>query len=105
MLKGYGEVGQRFDIRLPIAIPILTKMFDLCPSIFDSAYVTTMFRAMCAMAFYAFLCIGEITVTKQSQPVWQLNQLSMVRNSTGTIVSLMVHFTFFNHHYNHHQSL
>ena len=28
-----------------------------------------MFKAMCAMAFYAFLRIGEITVTKQSPAV------------------------------------
>ena len=66
MLKGYGKVDPRFDMRMLLSIPILTKIFQQCPSILDSYYVSTMFKAMCAMAFYAFLRIGEITVTKQT---------------------------------------
>lgn len=102
LLKGYGKVGKRFDARLPISIPILTKIFDLCPSIMDSAYVSTMFKAMCAMAFYAFLRIGEITVTTQSRAVLQFNQLTKMFHCNGTIESIQVHFTSFKHHYTGH---
>ena len=59
-VKRYGKVDPCFDTRMPLSIPILTKIFQQCPSILDSHYVSTMFKAMCAMAFYAFLRIGEI---------------------------------------------
>ena len=49
MLKGYGKVDPRFDMRMPLSIPI--------PSILDSPYVSTMLKAMCAMAFYAFCAL------------------------------------------------
>ena len=42
-----------------------------------------MFKAMCAMAFYAFLRIGEITVIKQSPAVLQLRQLEKLSNLHG----------------------
>lgn len=100
MLKGYGKVDPRFDMRMPLSIPILTKIFQQCPSILDSHYVSTMFKAMCAMAFYAFLRIGEITVTKQSPAVLQLRQLEKLSNVRGDTEAIKVTFYSFKHHYN-----
>ena len=54
------------------------------------------------MAYYAFLRIGEITVTTQSRAVLQFNQLTKMFNSHGTNDSIQVHFTSFKHHYNGH---
>ena len=100
MLKGYGKVDPRFDMRMPLSIPILTKIFQQCPSILDSHYVSTMFKAMCAMAFYAFLRIGEITVTKQSPAVLQLRQLEKLSTVRGDTEAIKVTLYSFKHHYN-----
>ena len=100
MLKGYGKVDPRFDIRMPRSIPILTKIFQQCPSILDSHYVSTMFKAMCAMAFYAFLRIGEITVTNQSPAVLQLRQFEKLSTVSGDTEAIKVTFYSFKHHYN-----
>ena len=90
MLKGYGKVDPRFDMRMPLSAPILTKIFQLCPSILDS---------VC----YGFLCllrIGEITVTKQSPAVLQLRQLEKLSYVRGDTEAIKVTFYSFKHHYN-----
>ena len=55
MLKGYGKIGYKLDSRLSITFPILVRIMK----------GLDMFKAMCAMAFFAFLRIGEITVSKR----------------------------------------
>jgi len=56
MLKGYGKVDPRFEMRMPLSIPILTKIFQQCPSTLDSHYVSTMFKAMSVMTFFLPFC-------------------------------------------------
>lgn len=62
MLKG-------LDSRLPITLPILNRLVPAASSLEGSAYQIIQFQAMCSLAFYAFLRIGEITsVSKQGAP-------------------------------------
>ena len=65
MLKGYGKIGYKLDSRLPITLPILVRIMKGLDIFCVSQYDLFMFKAMCAMAFFAFLCIGEITVSKR----------------------------------------
>ena len=61
MLKGFNKVGFRLDSRLPITLPILDKLLSVAPSLVGSSYQICQFQAMCSLAFFAFLRIGEMT--------------------------------------------
>ena len=63
MLKGYGTIGYKLDSRLNITFPILVRIMKGLDIFCVSQYKLFMFKAMCAMAFFAFLRIGEITVS------------------------------------------
>ena len=65
MLKGYGKIGYKLDSRLSITLPILVRIMKGLDIFCVSQYDLFMFKAMCAMAFFAFLRIGEITVSKR----------------------------------------
>ena len=55
MLKGYGEIGYKLDSRLPIILPSLVRIMQGLDIFCVSQYELFMFKAMCAMAFFAFL--------------------------------------------------
>ena len=58
---------------------------------------------MCTMAFFAFLRIREITVSKRDGVhgnLLQLNQVSKKHSGNGDVVSLIITFTSYKHHYN-----
>ena len=67
MLKGYWKKGQRVDTRLPITLPILHKLVDSAESFSCPKYTKVQFRAMCSLAFYAFLRVGEMTAPKRER--------------------------------------
>lgn len=95
MLKGYCKVGFRLDSRLPITLPILDKLISVAPRLRGSYYQISQFRAMCSLAFYAFLRVGEITsVSKRdSTPPLQLYQITKLLNQAGNLVGFKVTFT------------
>ena len=99
MLKGYGKIGSRLDSRLPITLPILHRIVTSAVQLSDSQYNICQFRAMCSLAFFAFLRVGEITALASGHTL-QINQLTKLVNHKQEIVALKV--TFFNskHHYN-----
>lgn len=67
MLKGYNKKGFRLDSRLSITLPILERIMSSAFQTTLSRYEAYLFRAMCAIAFFAFLRVGEMTVSgKQS---------------------------------------
>ena len=78
MLKGYGKIGHKLDSRLPITLPILVRIMKGLDIFCVSQYDLFMFKAMCAMAFFAFLRIGEITVSKRDSVNGNLLQLDQV---------------------------
>ena len=63
MFKGYGKIGYKLDLRLPITLPILVRIVKGLETFCASQYEIFMFKAMCTMALFAFLRIGEITVS------------------------------------------
>ena len=101
MLKGYGKNGARLDSRLPITLPILRSLLEVSPRINGSNYQICQFKAMCSLAFFAFLRIGEITTTKNTgcQPL-QLHNLAFSCDSNNRVVGIKLTFHDFKHNYN-----
>ena len=102
MLKGYGKVGFRLDSRLPITLPILNRLVAAASSLEGSAYQIIQFQAMCSLAFYASLSIGEITsISKQgAPPPLHLYQLTKFLNAVDELTAFKVTFRNFKHSYN-----
>ena len=59
MLKGYGKIGHRLDIQLPITLQILNKFIDVAPLILFSLYEVSVVWAMCVLAFFSGFCALE----------------------------------------------
>ena len=103
MLKGYGKIGYKLDSRLPITLPILVCTMKGLDIFCVSQYELFMFKAMCAMAFFAFLRISEITVSKQDSVngnLLQLDQVSRKHSGKGNVVSLIITFKSYKHNNN-----
>ena len=103
MLKGYGKLCHKLDSRLPITLPILVRMMQASNDVCVSQYQSYMFKAMCSMAFFAFLRIGEITVSKResfSSNLLQLGQVSRQCGQNDEVVSLVITFKNYKHNYN-----
>jgi len=104
MLKGYGKKSHKVDSRLPITLPILVRIMQAGDIICISPYRSLMFRAMCSLAFFAFLRIGEITGSSKTQStsnaVLNLSQVSRQSAENGYVLSMKVTFLDFKHHYN-----
>ena len=103
MLKGYGKIGHKLDSRLPITLPILVRIMKGLDIFCVSQYDLFMFKAMCAMAVFAFLRIGEITVSKRDSVngnLLQLDQVSKKHSGNGNVVSLIITFSSYKHNYN-----
>jgi len=67
ILKGYNEVGFCLDSRLPITLPTLDRLLTIAPSLQGSTCRMSQLQAMCSLAFYAFLCMGEMTAKFNSK--------------------------------------
>ena len=102
MLKGYGKLGFRIDSRLPITLPILTRLLMAAPHCIGTSYDQYRFQAMCGLAFFAFLRIGEITATSKQSPIpLCLNQLTkLLRGGDHEVIGFKLTFTDYKHHYN-----
>ena len=101
MLKGYSKLGARLDSRLPITLPILHKIIAAASRFSCSKYQICQFQAMCSIAFYAFLRVGEMTYTNRHGPrPLQIHQVVKLVNSSNSIVSLKLTFQDFKHSYN-----
>ena len=100
MLKGYGKKGFRLDCRLPITLPILKNLLEISPHITGSQYQICQFRAMCSLAFFAFLRIGKITTMKSSgcQPL-QMHQLAKTYDTCNQVDGIKLTFLDFKHNY------
>lgn len=102
MLKGFHKVGFRLDGRLPITLPILDQLLLVAPYLVGSPYQVCQFQAMCSLAFYAFLRLGEITGYKggsSSSPL-QISQFTKLVNSSQELIAFKVTFKQYKHSYN-----
>ena len=61
----------------------------------------TLFKAMCSLAFYAFLRVGEITLvsSNKSDLPLQLDQLTKLVDSNNHVVAFKLSFRNFKHSY------
>ncbi|XP_068721811.1 uncharacterized protein [Montipora capricornis] len=102
MLKGFNKVGFRLDSRLPITLPILDKLISVSPSLVGSPYQICQFQAMCSLAFFAFLRIGEMTSTSgrsDTSPL-QISHISKLLSSSRDLIAFKITFGNFKHSYN-----
>lgn len=100
MLKGYGKLSARVDVRLPITLPILHKILTLSPDISLSGYELCLFRAMCSLAFHACLRVGEMVVTNNTNPVLSFADVTQLFDASNNVISLRVTFRDYKHSYN-----
>ena len=100
MFKGYSKVGFRLASRLPITLPILDKLVSSATSLEGSTYQICQFQAMCALAFYAFLRIGELTSSLGgSSNLLQLSQITKLLNPARDLIAFKLTFGDFKHSY------
>ena len=102
MLKGYTKLGSRLDSRLPITLPILHRIIEGASQLAISQLHCCQFQAMCAIAFYGFLRIGEITSNslKNAAVPLQVHQLVKLIDTSQHVVALKIVFGNFKHNYN-----
>ena len=62
-LKGYAKINPTLDSRLPITLPILEQVISACEQTLSSCFQRKLIRAMFALAFFAALRVGEMTIT------------------------------------------
>ena len=60
LLIGAQHLRTVYDVRLPITLPILTKLVAAVPTIITFRYKKVMLRAMMVLAFKAYLRVGEM---------------------------------------------
>ena len=76
MLTGINNLSKpSCKVRLPIALPILHHLIEVIPSVVYANYLVQLFCAMFAMAFHAFLRVGEYTTQPTSSHVLQLSNI------------------------------
>ena len=102
MLKGYGKLGSRLDSRLPITLPILNRILESSDEICHTPYDSCLFRAMCSLAFFACMRVGEFTwtATRERGSLFQLHQLTKLVDANQRAISLNFTFLDFKHNYN-----
>ena len=100
MLKGYGKLGMCIDSRLPITLPILHKILYLASDLSLSPYELCLFWAMCSLAFYAFLHVGEMAATNNNKSLLSTDNIAKLVNAANHVVSLKVTFLHYKHSYN-----
>ena len=65
-LLGVRKLRPSRDIRDPITFPMLSKMIDSMPLLFDDIYTVCLLRSMFILAFRAFLRISEMSFENKS---------------------------------------
>ena len=102
MLKGYGKLRSRLDSQLPITLPILHRILESSVQFCQTQYDSCLFQAMCSLAFFACMRVGEITLatSKAGGSLIQLHQLTQLVDATEGVVALKFTFLDFKHNYN-----
>ncbi|XP_061190392.1 uncharacterized protein LOC133198298 [Saccostrea echinata] len=100
MLQGYQKlkaIGS--DTRLPITTSILKQLVTSLDKLSISAYQCSMLRAMCLLAFHAFLRVGEIRVSSSTdgKNVLTLANVKLVSGKLNSCESLEITMDNFKH--------
>jgi len=89
-LKGYAKINPTLDSRLPITLPILEQSISTCEQTLSSCFQRKLTRVMFALAFFAALRVGEMTITagKSSTNLLLLRQAFFLKDSADSIVGI-----------------
>ena len=102
-LKGIKNARPISDTRLPISLGLLHRLYDTLHSTTTSPRERTMYQSMYLLAFYAFLRVGEFTLShSESQNILNLDQIHMssqsmiitfkqFKHSNGRTHSIVIH--------------
>ena len=92
-IQGLHKARPTADSRLPISLPVLHKLVDALPACTSIAYKQAMFRCMFPMAFFAFLRVGERTLSSNNNPRNVLSLGDIERGPEG----MRIKFSCFKH--------
>ena len=92
----------RLDSRLSITLSILDRLLAIAPFLQGSTYQISQFQAMCSLAFYALLRIGEMTThsNNNANPPLRLYQLTKLISPSGELQAFKLTIGDFKHSYN-----
>ena len=86
------------DIRLLITLPLLRQLIQSFQHTAASAYLKCLVSAMCSLAFYAFLRVGEIsTTTGSSNNLIHISQLDRLVDKQGNVKVLQLSLCHYKH--------
>ena len=88
-LLGLSKQSPSYDTRLPVTPDILLKLCEALPLVVTDNYKIFLFKSMFLLAFYAFLRVGEITVSTSHIHNPNLLQLDNITMSPGGQVSIV----------------
>lgn len=99
ILRGYSKHNKQLDHRLPITLPILEQIVNAMEHTISSAYQKKLMKAMCTMAFFAALRVGEFT-RRAGQPMSHIITLKQVslEHANGKCVAFTLKMHSFKHH-------
>ena len=98
-LKGYAKINPTLDSRLPITLPILEQVISACEQTPSSCFQRKLIRAMFALAFFAALTVGEMTITagKSSTNLLLLRQVFFLKDSADSIMGIKLSMQNYKH--------
>ena len=98
VLKGYRELAPVNDVRLPITLPLLRQSISAFNHTISSRYQILLMSAMCAIAFFAFLRIGEITASRSDATnLIDITQLDRLVDDRGITRALQLTICNYKH--------
>ena len=86
VMAGARNIGLVPDVRLPVPLPVLTRLVLALPTVFTSRYKCLMFHEMMVLAFKAYLRVGEM-VPRSRRQVWGCLHMGDILLS-GDLVSI-----------------
>ena len=89
-LTGVRKLSPTCDQRLPITIPILHRLMELCPVTCKSDFHILLLQAMMSVSFYGFLRPGEITKSPHNL---QVDQVSVSQSKISILFKSFKHHT------------
>ena len=98
VLKGYRKLAPVNDVRLPITLPVLRQLISAFDHTISSRYQILLMSAMCAIAFFAFLRIGEITASRsEATNLIDITQLDRLVDDRGISRALQLTICNYKH--------
>ena len=85
------KINPSADGRLPITLDILSRLIRAIPSCLTNPYLCSLFRAMCLVAFFGLMRVGELTSSDRHSNVLHFNQLHIHLDTISIFISKFKH--------------